>query len=176
MTTAQQLIELVWHNQKCPDWDGTNHSMSYALRLAIGAHLKFDVAAFEAIDAMRSSYWMGEHGWEPRYALAIVVENKSFIEAFEEWTGRKPFRANHVNFGFNGSDGFRHRTTFRTRERLALGFTVGHDRAEVTSISNERVVLTTRKIGGRTIQKLTHEQLAELYPAPKKSKAQKEEE
>lgn len=172
-TSGFTLIYFVWKQMKCKAWVAINHCMAKSLYLAIGAQLHFVASDLEAIDAqMRSGYWLGEHRWEYPYAFAITVGNQSFIEAFEEYTQRKPFFANNVTPGVD-HHGYLHSMSARQRERLALGSQVGSWLCKVTSIQQDHVVLTSyedAQKSGRKVQKLTREQLAELYPAPRRQK------
>lgn len=174
---ALRLLSTVWKGQRCESWDGVNHSMADALRLAIGANLRFHPKDFEIMNGtMRSGYWIGENGYEWFYALAISVGNKSFIEAFEYCYQRKPFFANKVRPV--GSQGYTHLTSTRARERLGIGSEI-EGYGEVTSITNERVVVVSRPLPGKSgtrRYKWTHDQLKELFPAPKKPKKVKTEE
>ena len=161
--SALRLIKTVWDNQKCESWDGVNHSMADAVVLAIGAMLKFSPKDFEIITGtMRSGYWSN---WEYWYALAISIGNRSYIEAFEKFNERKPFFANQVLPV--ASRGFTHMTGRRARERLAVGSEV-EGYGEVTSMTNERVVITMRG-EARKIHQFTHDDLRRLFPASKKA-------
>lgn len=177
-STGLHLLRHVWECQRGKSWDAINHSMLYALRLAIGSHMRFtagDIAYCEK--HFRVGCWLGEHWWEYPYALAVSVENSTFIEALEEHQNREPFFANKVEPV--GSEGFTHRTGERARCRLTLRSRViaGGRPGEVSSITKEQVVVVLREYAlmKRSILKLTHDACRELWPAPKKAKKDKPE-
>lgn len=178
MKSALHLLNHVWTKNHATAWESLNHCMSDALNLAIGAKLEWEPADLRTIEqTMRPSYWMGEHGWERFYALAVWTDGASFIKAFEAFSGRKPFIANGVDGGDGG--GYVHaNSTHSKRGRIALRSDVWIDgeRFECTSITSNRIVLTSRPRDGkkRTIKKLTHEDCAKLWPSPKKAKPTKE--
>lgn len=172
-STGLVLLAHIWKNQKGKSWDSINHSMLYALRLGIGSHLEFTAADIAFAESnFRTGYWLGEHGWEYPYALAVSVENTSFIQAFEEHAKREPFFANKVDP--LGSEGFTHLTGNRARCRLTLecAVIVGDRPGRVSSITNERVVIVLREFRDqkRSILKLSHDACRKLWPAPKKVK------
>ncbi len=173
------LLSHIWKNQQGKSWDAINHSMLYALRLGIGSHLEFrpeDIAFAE--ENFRCGYWLGEDRWEYPYALAVSVENRSFIEAIESHLKREAFFGNRVTP--MGSEGFTHvRPGERARCRLSLrcGVIAYGRPGEVSSINNERVVVVLREYGKneRRILKLSHDDCRELWPAPNKPKKTAEE-
>jgi hypothetical protein len=178
MTPALTLLSLVWNNQKGKSWDDINHCMSRALQLVIGSHMSITVEDFKHISShYRPAYWLGEHGWEYPYALAVSCDNTGFAIALEEYLGRKPFFGNKITPV--DSRGYTHRTSECARERLTKWTQVHIDGqpGEVTSISNERIIITLRDCGEkypRRVLKLTHEQVLAHWPAPKKKKKSKE--
>jgi hypothetical protein len=148
--------------------------MRGAANLSVGAKLEWKPGDFaHADEKFRAGYWLGEHGWEPLYAMAIWLDNASFIKAYEQATKRRPFIANDVS-AYGQSSGYAHANgQHRQRGRIALRSEVWIDnvRYECTSIDNERVVLTSRSDAKkRTIKKLTPEDCKALWPAPKKAK------
>lgn len=176
MKSALTLIAHVWGNHQTTAWEALNHCMYRAVKLAIGAKLEWEPSDFKHIDDhYRPGYWLGEHGWDNPYALAVWTDGTSFIKAFEAHIGRKPFIANCVS-ARGQAQGYAHaQSQNRQRGRIALNSEVwiGHLRFNCTSITNERIVLTSRPASGkRTIKKLTHEDCAKLWPAPKKKTAQ----
>lgn len=179
MSPALTLLAHIWDNNQCTSWEALNHSMNRAVKLAIGAKLEWRAADFQHIAKnFRPRHWLGEHYWEPMYALAVWTDGGSFIKAFEEAAGRKPFIANRVS-AYGQAQGFAHaQSQNRQRGRIALQSEVWIDdlRFNCTSITNERVVLTSRSPKGkRTIKKLTHEDFAALWPAPKRNKKEAQE-
>jgi hypothetical protein len=178
MSTALTLLSHVWTNNKTTAWEALNHCMRDAAKLAVGAKLEWAPGDFDHIgEKFRAYRWLGERGWEWLYAMAVWLDNSSFIQAYEEATKRRPFIANDVS-AHGYSEGYAHANSqHRQRGRIALGSEVRlHGvRFECTSINNERVVLTSRTgEGKRTIKKLTPEDCKALWPAPKKLKAAKE--
>jgi hypothetical protein len=149
--------------------------MSHSLYLAIGAGMKFVASDINEISKMKSYCWCN---WDDAYALAVSVRNMSFIAAYEENFKAKPFFAAGVTPV--DSRGYTHRTSERARERLTIRSNLHIDGqpGEVTSITNDRVVIVLRECGEkmpRRILKLTHDDCRERWPAPKKKKATKEE-
>ncbi len=174
MKSALKLIAHVWTEQKTTAWEALNHCMFDAVKLAIGAKLEWEPADFTHIEKnFRPGYWLGVDGWENAYALAVWTDGTSFIKAFESRSGRKPFIANCVS-AHGQAKGYAHANSQDCqRGRIALNSEVWIDRLRYncTSITNERIVLTSRnETGKRTIKKLTHEDCAALWPAPKKPK------
>lgn len=174
MKSALKLISHVWENHNTTSWEALNRSMAAAVKLAIGAKLDWTPSDFKYIsDHFRPSYWLGEHGWEWAYSLAVWTDCMSFIRAYESFAGRKPFMANQVS-AYGQSKGYAHQNSQnRQRGRIALNSEVWIDelRYECTSITNERVVLVSRPTEGkRAVKKLTAADCATLWPAPKREK------
>lgn len=174
MKSALKLISLVWQKNHTTAWEALNHCMSDAVKLAIGAKLEWSPSDFKFIsDNFRPGYWLGEHMWECSYALAVWTDNADFIKAYEAYSSRKPFIANCVS-SHGQAEGYAHANSQnRQRGRIALWSEVWIDglRFECTSISNDRVILTSRPTKGkRTIKKLSVEDCKTLWPAPKKKK------
>lgn len=172
MKTALKLLALVWEKNQTTSWEALNHCMYGAVKLAIGAKLEWSPSDIKYIDDhFRPAYWLGEHGWEWAYSLAVWTDCMSFIRAYESFAGRKPFMANQVS-AYGQSRGYAHANSQnRQRGRIALDSEVWIDglRFTCTSITNDRVVLTSRpETGKRTIKKLTSDDCAKLWPAPKK--------
>lgn len=173
MKSALRLISLVWENENTTAWESLNHCMYRAVKLAIGAKLEWQPSDFRNIEKFNPAYWLGEHGWENAYALAVWTDGASFIKAYEAFVGRKPFIANRVS-AYGQAQGYAHvNSQNRQRGRIALNSEVWIEdlRYNCTSITNDRIVLTSRPEGGkRTIKKLTPEDCARIWPAPKKLK------
>jgi hypothetical protein len=174
MKSALKLIAHVWANNKTTAWEALNHCMFDAVQLAIGAKLEWQPSDFAHIESnFRPGYWLGEHGWERPYALAVWTDGTSFIKAFEAFSKRKPFIANQVS-AQGQAEGYAHaQSQNRQRGRIALGSEVwiGDLRYSCTSITNERIILTSRpESGKRSIKKLSQADCAALWPAPKKTK------
>lgn len=174
MSTALTLLSHVWTHNKTTAWEALNHCMMSAAKLAVGAKLEWEPKDFAHIgEKFRAGRWLGKNGWERLYAMAVWLDNASFIKAFEEATKRRPFIANDVSAHGYSESYAHHNSQSRQRGRIALGSEVRVDgaRFECTSITNERVVLTSREVDGkRTIKKLTPEDCKALWPAPKKAK------
>ena len=178
-TAGLTLLSRVWYNQKGKSWHAIDHCMLDAFYLVIGSHMPLIAEDFKHIfNHFLPYYWIGADGWENAYALAVSCSNTGVISAIEEYLVRKPFFGNNVTP--IDSRGYTHRTSERARERLTKRTKVHIDGqpGEVTSISNERIIITLRDCGKehpRRTLKLTHEQVLELWPAPKKKKAPKPE-
>jgi len=175
MSTALTLIKHVWQKNGTTAWEALNHSMWHAVQLAVGAKLKWEPSDLtEIANTMRAGRWLGEHGWESVYSLAVGTDGDSFIQAFEKWNNRKPFIANGVCSEYLHGGYVRANRSHRKRGRIALQseLFIGNLRFECTSISNERIILTSCPGDGkkRTILKLTHADCATRWPAPKKPK------
>jgi hypothetical protein len=178
-SSALKLLKHVWEHNGTTSWEALNHSMYTATELAIGAKLHWLPSDFDYISAnFRPGYWLGELVWEPMYSLAVWTDGDSFIKAFETAKKREPFFANEVcgaNWRIGASHYVHASSSHRQRGRIAWRSEVwlGGRRFECTSITNERVVLTSRDAKGkRTIKKLSHEDCRRLWPAPKKPKKQ----
>lgn len=172
MKSALKLISLVWSHENTTAWESLNHCMFDAVKLAIGAKLEWNPTDFSYIEKhYNPGHWLGSDGWERAYSLAVWTDCTSFIRAYEVFVGRKPFMANRVS-AYGQADGYAH-ANFQNRQRgrIALGSEVWIDglRFNCTSITNDRIVLTSRPDKGkRTIKKLSPEDCASLWPAPKK--------
>ena len=171
MKTALQLLDLVWCTNSTTAWEALNHCMADAVKLAIGAKLEWEPSDFAYIQKKyRPWKWLSEHGWERFYSLAVWTDGTSFIKAYESAIGRKPFLANDVS-SMMAAEGYTHansQTRKRGRITLRSEVRIAGIRYECTSINNERIVLTSWAEKRRTIKKLTPEDCAELWPAPKK--------
>ena len=177
-TTGLTLLLHVWENRKTTSWSALNHSMRLAIRLAIGSQMKFERGDLAYVsEHMRPSYWLGENLWEDPYALAVEVDNRSAIQAIELYLGRKPFIANDVIYRrWGGGSEFLRGCHGRQRGRLALGFHIGSWKREVTSIHRGHIIVCEseqaegqpKRIVKRN--KWTREDLAKLFPVPKKAK------
>lgn len=178
MKSALKLIAHVWQHNHTTAWEALNHCMYDAVQLAIGAKLEWSPKDFAYINEnFRPYYWLGEHGWDRAYSLAVWTDGTSFIKAFEAAHNRKPFIANDVS-AYGQAGGYAHaQGQNRQRGRIALNSEVWIDgvRHNCTSISNGRIILTSRpNKGKRRIRKLTHEDCAALWPAPKRAKTTSE--
>jgi hypothetical protein len=182
MTPAIKLLTIVWNSGMKDSWERINHSMRSALRLAIGSGLRFEAKDFTYMASnFRWHYWVGE-STEWIYTNAILDGNEWAVGAYERWKGRVPFRANNVESGYHG--GFIHRSSVaRQRERLAvsLSFPYEDTRAWVTAFHDEgdglirAAVYRKQHAEGKPIKllKLSHIQIAQMFPAPKKTKPKK---
>lgn len=137
---AVQLLDIVWENvcdQTSHSWERTNHSMRDALRLAIGAGMRFDIGDVGTFGTYRWNYWIGDDGGEHEYTLAITCGNATFCEAFEQHMERKPFRAYGVDYRQYSS--YTHGGFSRQRDRLGIGMTFDYAgvRPKVTSFSKD---------------------------------------
>lgn len=171
MSAALTLLKHVWNHRHTDSYEALNHCMYEAVSLAVGSKLNWDKTDFAYVGSnFRPGYWLGEHGWEWVYSLAIATEATSFIKAFESWKGRKPFMANHVeNTETRGYNHFTNTSSKRGRIALGTNVIINGVRFECTSINNERVVLTSRsEEGKRRILKLTPEQCKTPFPTVKK--------
>lgn len=171
MKSALKLISHVWDHENTTAWSALNHCMYRAVKLAIGAKLEWEPRDFARIKQYNPGYWLGEHGLENAYALAVWTGGMSFIKAYEAYMKRKPFIANNVSAFGQGAGYVYVNGQCRQRGRVALNSEVwiGDLRYNCTSITNDRIVLTSRPENGkRTIKKLTPEDCANLWPAPTK--------
>lgn len=177
-----QLVRHVWQHNDTTAWETLNHSLYCALQIGIASGMKFDPKDFAEIEAKyRPSYWLGEHGFERPYADAIVYDNRSFIEAFEQWAGRKPFLANNVKPA-EPYPKLIHRIGTRARGRLAMWFKFGVG-WKVTSIKGDILIAVREALPNailaeeqkRTVRRFTHADLREMFPAPKKTKPEQAE-
>lgn len=197
-TTAHQLLRHVWENCSRDSWGRINHAMRQALKLAIGARLEFVEADFKAIfssprsGGFNGGYWV-TGGSEWIYAMAIESDNSTAWTAYEAYKGRRPFIANNVEARNHGLGYIHADTMSRKRGRLAEGysFPISTNLGTMTNLRRWYVTGFDDKAGivrialyqndnhdGKPIKrrKLTHEDVAELCPAPKKPKKGKPEE
>lgn len=136
-----QLLELTWtgaNNSTNHSWTRLNKAMMTALRLAVGSGMMFRQFDIDFIDQdyrYRSGRWLGENGWEGLYAMAVQVENFSFIEAFEAYFSRQPFRADDVRLNSSAGHFVHRKDETRKRSRLAVGFSFPWQGKEVTVTS-----------------------------------------
>jgi len=121
--------------------------MRDALSLAIGSGMKFNVGDFTEIDdAFHAGRWIGtgDDNSEWCYRLAVLVGNKSAIDAYESYRHRKPFIADDVEPGDRyDHGGYLHLSGKRQRERLAIGF--------IFPWKGERVTVTSMPVGNKPI-------------------------
>jgi len=167
MLPSQKLLELVWDTCPRRSWTALNTAMSEALRLAICTGMEWDKAALLAVDKMKPDKWMGVRLWEWPYAQACATDNTSFLLAFEAWTGRRPFLANDVRYETYHPHGYLHISDVRRqRGRLCLRAMamLNGRRWEVTSITNDRIVLVASDKRGRSLLKLTPEDCRKRWP------------
>jgi hypothetical protein len=182
MSDALTLLTHVWKRGMKDSWGRINGSMFQALSLAIGAGLKFEAKDFEHIysrDGFRGGYWVGaEYEWI--YSSAIENGNASAYKAWEEFKGRKPFFANGVKGRHYPGTRYLHTTQMSAqRGRLAVGFSFPLDGRcwFVTGFDDEKGILRAALYERdyaqgkpKKLRKFTHEEIAELFPAPKKVK------
>ena len=168
---AEDLMDLVGRNVcRMGGNEAVGHAMRDAVALAIGTQMVWtvgDVGHFAGTDR--------------DYALAIIVNNMSYLRAHEKYHNMAPYFGNCVRFPDYAHCGYVHMVGERARSRLCVGaFVVVPDvgRAEVTSMTPERIILTVsayeeganRFVVKRRI-KLTHEQCAKMFPAPKNARS-----
>lgn len=178
-TTSHKLLSQVWKNGKKDNWGRVNHSMVEALRLAIGSGLKFSAENFqEHFPRFRWERWVGA-STEWIYTEAIICGNESCWKAYEDWKRRDPYFANEVGLNANGIPYIHAQSVYRKRERLAVGLHFQFDgrRWYVTSFDDSSGVVRVAAYPGDCqrgkpdkLMKLTHDQLSEIFPAPKKYK------
>lgn len=186
-SSALSLLKHVWDKGMRDSWGRINHSMYTALSLAIGAGLKFDASDFDYIykapsygdGGFNGGYWVGaEDEWI--YSMAIENGNSSAWTAWEERKNRKPFFANDVE-GRRWSSGYLHTNQMQSKRcRLAVGFSFPLDNRRwfVTGFDDKagilRAALYERNVQEgkpKKLRKFSHEEIASLFPAPKKDKA-----
>lgn len=176
-TTGGKLLAFVWEHASFKSWDRINRAMRDALRLVVCADMGLSADDFATIyGKFRGGYWMGEND-EWVYSLAVAMENKEVIAAYEAVKNRKPFVANDVRID---EGGYLHASSVnRSRGRLVVGAETAIEgkRWHVTGFDDAagKVRLANYKAGYREgkpdkLRSLTHDQCAELFPAPKKTK------
>lgn len=184
MSTALTLLTHVWKHGAKDSWGRVNTSMYRALSLAIGSGLQFDAEDFETIydyprnGGFNGGYWVGSES-EWIYSMAVENGNASAYQAWEEYKGRKPFFANDVRGTQYGTQ-YLHTSQMRSQRcRLAVGFSfpIEGKRWFVTSFDDEAGIMRAALYNGYTnsgkpkkLRKFTHEEISELFPAPKKAK------
>lgn len=94
-SNAITLIDHVWANVAEDighSWQRINRAMSDALELCISGGLHFDLGDFTAVMGMRGvEHWIGADRGEWAYTMAVRYGHRSFCQAYEQHTGRKPF-------------------------------------------------------------------------------------
>lgn len=180
MSAAKSLLQLVWTKGQKDSWGRINHSMRNALSLAIGSGCSFVAKDFDYFSTnFRWHYWVTE-STEWIYTEAIGYGNTSCVEAYEQWIGRKPFRANSVNLGWL-HEGYIHvNSSARQRERLGVGFSFPYDNGKwyVTAFNDAKGTIRVARYKDHNqsgkptkLKEFTHEEISELFPS-KKPKAQ----
>jgi len=181
---AVAFLEHIWmHSCKATPFafERLNHAMRKGLSLAIGSGMEFRIGDFTGIDdRFRPGHWIGVPD-EWVYAYAVSCGNRSAWKAWEKYKGRPPFLANDTDA--SGNDYVHSSQINRKRGRLALGSRFawqGHHNVRVTSFSDDGTYLTAclyewvkepyphEKVVKRF--KITREDLATAFPAPKKPK------
>lgn len=184
MSTALTLLSHVWGNGKKDTWERINHSMRNALSLAIGSGLSFEAADFAQMGkSFRWGHWVTE-STEWIYHEAIINGNDSCVKAYEEWKGRTAFHANDVGSDYCHSPYLHRSHVSRKRERLAVGlhFPANGRKWYVTGFDDDsgHVRLASYHGGNHRagkpekLLKLSHAELKEICPAPKKAKVKQE--
>lgn len=184
MSTALTLLTHIWKRGMKDSWGRINGSMSHALSLAIGSGLKFEAKDFWTIfqrpelGGFNGGYWVGSES-EWIYSMAIENGNASAYQAWEEYRARKPFIANNVE-GRRWAQGYTHTNQMQSQRcRLGVGFSFPLDgrRWFVTTFDDEAGIMRAalyehdHQTGKpKKLRKFTHEEIAELFPAPKKAK------
>jgi hypothetical protein len=100
---ALELLRFVWDNEKTRSCARVNSLMQDALKVAIGAQLKFDKDDFkEILMSLSGGYWLGtntnDNGMgEIFYRLACETGNISFAQSYESFYDFKPFLTSKGN-------------------------------------------------------------------------------
>lgn len=162
---AKALLELVDQNTHSMSYSEGWHAIDDAVALAIGLQMEWtedDVGRFAGSDG--------------QYALAIIVNNQSYLRAHEKYKEMAPYFANNVRFPYCNPC-YVHVVSGRARSRLCVGaWVVVPDvgEAEVTTMTPEHIILTVSRRDGESHRrkvkrriKLTHDQCAEMFPAAK---------
>ena len=182
---ALQLLSVVWNDGMKDSWGRINHAMHSALELAIGSGVHFNLGDFAEISRRFDwGYWVNDNP-EWIYTDAILNLNESAIAAWETYKGREAFRGNNVStFGHRRS--FLHVTSpSRKRERLGVGMyfeDAERNKWWVNGFDDKAGIIRVASYysdsnkGGwqqgkpTKLKKLTHDDLREICPAPKKPK------
>lgn len=177
MTSALKLLSIVWQSGKKDSWERINHAMRNALELAIGSGLTFKASDFEYIAKnFRWGYWVSD---EPEwiYTDAIVNGNTSCVEAWEEYMGREPFRANKVSVPRYSSPYLHTHSITRERERVGIrmGFPMSGRQWWVTGFAADRIKLasyagTHQEGKPQKLIQFTAEEFRAAHPSKKKAK------
>lgn len=93
-STPYQLMLLVMRESRHTAWRHINPMLSDALKLAITAHLTFELNEFsEIVTGFKGEHWLGADR-ELWYTLAVKSGNKSAVCSLEHWWDRQPFLLN----------------------------------------------------------------------------------
>ena len=144
---AFKMIEQVWNNSLETvqhSWERLNHSMSYAVELAIFSGMKFDEDDFDKISKQfRMGYWGDSGGF---YIMAVKANNISACRALEKHMNLKPYI---VKFGYTlTSYGRMGRSEVRRNSGRLAGradFIWDGRRVTVTSIHNDYIIACSYK-------------------------------
>ena len=94
-TPVIELIDHVWKQsfKACPhSWQAFNNTLRATLDVAITSGFRFHKDDFKTLHGRYKLYcWPSWEDGEGYYNLAASVGNISACQAFETWTGRKPF-------------------------------------------------------------------------------------
>lgn len=97
-STAYQLLQFVWRNERTKSLITLNHVMQDALHLAISAKLQFDKSDFsEILKNFRGGHWFGVNSngkgsGERFYSSASRIGNTPACISYESFVGIKPFK------------------------------------------------------------------------------------
>lgn len=144
---AFKMIEQVWgHSLKAVQfsWERLNHSMYYAVELAIFSGMKFAEDDFDTIaQKFRMGYWGNSSSY---YTMAVMANNISACRSIEKHINLKPYI---VKFGYTiiWSGHMGRSRVDRNSGRLAGGaeFTWDGRRVHITSMDNDRVIACSYK-------------------------------
>ena len=141
------MIENVWNfslETIGHSWERLNHSMLYAVELAIFSGMKFALDDFDKISGnFRMGYWGSSSNF---YVVAVKADNISACRSIEKHIDLKPYI---VKFGYSlSSYGHMGRSdVHRSSGRLALGTRFAWDgrHVQVTSIKNDHIIACSYK-------------------------------
>jgi len=178
MTSGMKFIGVMWENMRRDSWDGMNHAMWSAVSTAVGSGLEFSKEDFDSGFGDYGKRWNG--GCDFRtvlYQIAVQSDNIKVAKAMEQSDGIGPFMANDVDLGYKHGAVMLHLVGNRARSRLVVGARVSFDKRMwyVTAMDKDFVRFAAYKTGYRSgkpekLCKLSREELAKFFPAPKKAK------
>jgi hypothetical protein len=101
---AWEFMQMIWVHGPTGSWERLRLALQRAAKIAIDADFKWDAYTLAYL-SQACSRWNACHGhayWhadEEDYAYAVTYRggpNTSFLHAYEEWKGRKPFILKHA--------------------------------------------------------------------------------